>query len=246
MTDLDSTAARAPDPRTRIVFVEGRAILREGLRALIDDEPDFEVAGDFGAAAEGLAGIRRLQPDVVLIDFILPETSGCELLAQIKHAAPRARTLVLTAHDGEGNIRAALNAGAQGYVLTHANRAELLPAIRSVSAGRHFISRGIANKILSGYLSGKKRRRKRKLPRGLTARERQVLRRVALGNSNKVIALELSLSVKTVEKHRSNLMRKLNLHNAAAVTLFAVRAGLAEEPPPGRLEGGPEHALSAD
>ena len=214
--------------RTRIVFVESRATLREGLKALIDGEPDFEIAGDFGGAAEGLAGIRRLQPDVVLMDIALPGASGRKLLAEIRDFAPRTRTLVLTAHDGEENIRAALEAGAAGYVLKEANRAELMPAIRAVSAGQQFICQGVTNQILYRYLSGIKPRRDSEPVSNITARERQVLARIAGGDSNKTLARALGLSVRTIEKHRSNLMRKLNLHNAASLTLFAMRAGLTD------------------
>jgi DNA-binding NarL/FixJ family response regulator len=228
MTESGSNVTEVPRRRTRIVFVESRAILREGLRALIDIEPDLEIAGDFGGAAEGLAGIQRLQPDVVLMDLALPGTSGCEMLAKIKGLAPRARTLVLTAHDGEENIRAALSAGADGYMLKATNRAELVPAIRAVTAGQQFICQDVANRILCRYLSGIGRQRPPKPPRSITARERQVLGRIALGESSKTIAQDFGLSLRTIEKHRSNLMRKLNLHNAAALTLFAMRAGVAD------------------
>jgi DNA-binding NarL/FixJ family response regulator len=230
MTDSRLTVADAPKPRTRLVFLDGRALLREGLKALIDPEPEFEIAGDFGGAAEGLTGVRRLQPDVVLMDLALPGGSGCGLLAEIKDLAPRARTLVLTAHDGEEDIRAALKAGADGYMLKEANQAELLPAIRAVSAGQQFLCQGVTSQILGRYLSGVKLpQRPAKLSRHITRRERQVLARIALGDSNKTIARDLSLSVRTIEKHRSNLMRKLNLHNAAALTLFALRGGLVED-----------------
>jgi DNA-binding NarL/FixJ family response regulator len=216
-------------PRIRIVLVEDHKILREGIKALIDLEPDFEIAGDFGDAAEGLAGVHRLQPDLVLTDLSLPGSSGFELLAQIGHVAPRARRLVLTAHHSEENIRAALNAGAHGYVLKEANRAELMLAIRTVSAGEQFLCKAVATRILSGYLSGGEPRRSLKTAQSITGREREVLTRIARGESNKVIARALALSVKTIEKHRSNLMRKLHLHNAAAITLFAVRNGLTAE-----------------
>jgi DNA-binding NarL/FixJ family response regulator len=230
MTDSGSIVAGVAKPPTRIVFIDGRAVLREGLKALIDTEPDFEIAGDFGGAAEGLAGVRRLQPDVVLMD-LAPGASGCELLAEIRDLAPRVRTLVLTAHDGEENIRAALQAGADGYVLKQANRAELVPALRAVSAGQQFLCQGVTNRILSRYLSGiKLRRRPKATPSaGITRREQHILARIALGESNKMIARDLSLSVRTIEKHRSNLMRKLNLHNAAALTLFALRTGLVDD-----------------
>jgi DNA-binding NarL/FixJ family response regulator len=215
-----------PVPRTRIVLVEDHAILREGLKALIEIEPDFEITGDFGTVEECLADIGRLQPDVVLTDLALPGRSGFELLLQIKHVVPNARKLVLTAHNSEEYIRAALNAGADGYVLKDANRAELMLAIRTVAAGQQFLCKAIANKILSGYLLGGEPRRSANAPQNITGREREVLTRIALGESNKMIARALALSVKTVEKHRSNLMRKLHLHNAAAITMFAVRNGL--------------------
>jgi DNA-binding NarL/FixJ family response regulator len=213
MIECTSAVARATEPRIRIVIAEDHAILREGLKALIEFEPDFEIAGDFDfrGVAEGLASIRRLQPDLVLTDLPLPGRSGFELLAGIKNVAPRARKLVLTAHNSEESIRAALNAGADGYVLKEANRAELMLAIRTVSAGRQFLCRSPH-------------------AHSITGREREVLTRIALGESNKVIARALVLSVKTIEKHRSNLMRKLHLHNAAAITLFAVRNGFTGDP----------------
>jgi two-component system, NarL family, response regulator NreC len=136
---------------------------------------------------------------------------------------------VLTAHGGEENIRAALEAGAAGYVLKEANRAELVPAIRAVSAGQQFVCQAATNQILCRYLSATKLRHSPKPAGNITARERQVLTRVALGDSNKTLARDLGLSVRTIEKHRSNLMRKLNLHNAAALTLFALRAGLTDD-----------------
>lgn len=215
-----------PKLRTRIILVEDHAILREGLKALIEIEPDFEIAGDFGDVEDSLAGIAQLQPDLVLTDLALPGSSGFELLAQIKHVAPQARKLVLTAHNSEEYIRAALNAGADGYVLKDANRAELMLAIRTVAAGQQFLCKAIASKILSGYLLGGEPRRAQQNSQSITGREREVLTRIAMGESNKSIARALALSVKTIEKHRSNLMRKLHLHNAAAITMFAVRNGL--------------------
>lgn len=220
-----------PQVRTRIVLVEDHAILREGVKALIEIESDLEVVGDFGSVDESLAGIRQLQPALVLTDLALPGRSGFELLAEIGHLAPGARRLVLTAHNSEEYIRAALNAGADGFVLKDANRTELLLAIRTVAAGQQFLCKAIASKILSGYLSGGEARRNPTTPQSITGREREVLSRIARGESNKLIARALVLSVKTIEKHRSNLMRKLRLHNAAEITMFAVRNGLAASEP---------------
>jgi DNA-binding NarL/FixJ family response regulator len=226
--DVDATVN--PIPRIRIVLVEDHAILRDGLKALIKIEPDFAVVGEFGAVDQCLACIGELQPDLVVTDLELPRRSGIELLAYLKQIVPKARKLVLTAHDSEEYVRAAFNAGADGYVLKDTARAELMLAIRTVSAGQQFLCEAVANKVLCGYLRGDAPRRSAAGAPHITVREREVLTRIALGQSNKFIARSLELSVKTVEKHRSNLMRKLDLHNAAAITLFAVRHGLTSEP----------------
>ena len=218
-------------PRIRIVLVEDHVILREGLRALIEIESDFHVVGEFCSLEESLDGIRDLQPAVVLTDLGLPGRSGIELLSEIKRLSPGTRKMVLTAHDNEEYIRAALNAGADGYVLKDANSAELMLGIRTVSLGQQFLCRAIASKILSGYLSGDQRPTPLAATQSITGREREVLTRIALGNSNKLIARELGVSPKTVEKHRSNLMRKLQLHNAAAITMFAIRNGMTSSEP---------------
>src|SRR5271169_3682624 len=150
--------ASAQKLRTRIVIIEDHAILREGLKALIEDEPDFDIVGTFGGVEDALVGIHELQPDLVLTHLAFTGNSRFELLLAIKRVAPRARKLVLTAHNSEENIRAALNAGADGYVLKDANRAELMLAIRTVSAGQQFLCKAVANQILSGYLGSEVRR----------------------------------------------------------------------------------------
>jgi DNA-binding NarL/FixJ family response regulator len=219
---LNGTAAsllgKAAKSRIRIVLVEDHAILREGLKALIEIESDFDIVGEFGSVEDSLDGIARLQPDLVVTDLALPGRSGIELLAEIQRISPLTRKLVLTAHENEEYIRAALNAGANGYVLKDANSAELMLAIRTVSVGQQF-------------LSGDQRPSSPAVAQSITEREREVLTRIALGNSNKLIARELGVSPKTVEKHRSNLMRKLQLHNAAAITMFAIRNGMTGSEP---------------
>jgi len=224
-------------PKIRIVLVEDHAILREGLKALIEIESDFDIVGEFGSVEDCLEGIAGLQPDLLLTDLALPGRSGIELLAEIQRLSPLTRKLVLTAHENEEYIRAALNAGANGYVLKDANSAELMLAIRTVSTGQQFLCKAIASKILSGYLSGyapgDQRTAVPAVTQSITEREREVLTRIALGNSNKLIARELGVSPKTVEKHRSNLMRKLQLHNAAAITMFAIRNGMTGSAPLG-------------
>src|SRR5258708_28325385 len=226
---------RADKARVRIVLVEDHAILRDGIKVLIDMESDFQVVGDFCRVDESLAGIGDWQPDFVVTDVALPGRSGIEVLAEIRQLSPLTRKLVLTAHENEEYIRAALNAGADGYVLKDANSAELMLAIRTVSLGQQYLCKAIASKILSGYLSGHASGDQRTavpaVTQSITEREREVLTRIALGNSNKLIARELGVSPKTVEKHRSNLMRKLQLHNAAAITMFAIRNGMTGSAP---------------
>jgi DNA-binding NarL/FixJ family response regulator len=229
-------AGKPAEPRIRIVLVEDHTILREGLKALVELEADFEIVGEFASMEESLEGIRALQPDLVVTDLELPGRSGVELLGEIQRLSPLTRKLVLTAHEGEEHIRSALHAGANGYILKDSNCAELMLAIRTVCLGQQFLCKGIAGKILSGYLSGhaseEQPRAVQPVGQSITEREREVLTRIALGNSNKSIARELGLSPKTVEKHRSNLMRKLQLHNAAAITMFAIRNGMTGTTPP--------------
>jgi DNA-binding NarL/FixJ family response regulator len=230
-----ASPVRESTPKIRIVLVEDHAILREGLKALILMEVDFDIVGEFASAELAMPGISELQPDIVMTDLALPGRSGIELLAEVKRVSPRSRKLVLTAHENEEYIRAALNAGADGYVLKDANSAELMLAIRTVSVGQQFLCKAIASKILSGYLSGyaagDQRATAPVVTQSITEREREVLTRIALGNSNKLIARDLGVSPKTVEKHRSNLMRKLQLHNAAAITMFAIRNGMTGSTP---------------
>src|SRR6266480_3274104 len=207
-----------------IVLVEDHTILREGLRALIELEPDLKVIGEARTAAEGVRVVQGSDPTLVITDLAMPGGSGLRTIDELRAVCPNVRVLVLTAYCTDEYIVAALGAGADGYVLKDASRAELLQAIRSVIAGQKYFSKPVSARLVSGYL---RRNDPAAEPSArITDREREVLMRIALGESNKRVAVALHLSVKTVEKHRANLMRKLELHNTAAVTLFAVRNGL--------------------
>jgi DNA-binding NarL/FixJ family response regulator len=225
--DLSQPAASS-GPKKRVVLIEGHAILRDGLRALLEMERDLTVAGSVGDAASAPQMVRETQPDLVITDVSLPDRSGIALISELLLTFPGLRLLVLTAHGTEEYIRAALNAGAHGYVVKDSGRADLLRAIRTVMSGRQYLCASVAAKVVSGFVSGFESRRATPVEDLVTGRERQVLTCIALGQSNKSIARDLGLSVKTVEKHRANLMRKLTLHNAAAVTLFALRHGFIE------------------
>jgi DNA-binding NarL/FixJ family response regulator len=215
-------------PHLKIALVEDHAILREGLKALIEVESDLRVIGEAGNADNGILLANSLKPDLVITDLALPGRSGITLITELRASHPAMKLLVLTAHHTEEYIRAALKAGANGYVLKDASRIELLQGIRAVAAGRQFLCEAVSANIVSRYLSPIESLHEPSPAAVMTERERQVIACVALGHSNKLIARSLSLSVKTVEKHRSNMMRKLGLHNTAAVTMFAIHYGLVK------------------
>ncbi|MDB6082946.1 MAG: Transcriptional regulatory protein DegU [Gammaproteobacteria bacterium] len=226
----------------RIVLVESHAIMREGLKRLIELQAEFSIAGDFGCVEQCLSGIRDISPNVIVTDLVFPGQSGIELLAQVQRLSPLTRKLVLTEHRNESHVRAALGAGADGYVLKDCTSAELMLALRTVAAGQQFLCKAVADKVLSNYLSRDGRSTNPAIAQPITERERAVLTYIALGNSNKLIARELGVSPKTIEKHRSNLMRKLQLRNVAAVTMYAIRNGMTSVEYLGRGGFAPAHA----
>jgi len=222
--DQSQPEIRAMADSARILLIEHHAILRDGLRALLEMEPQLQVVGEAGSAAEAARAARTCNPTLVITDFAMPGGLGLCVIDELRTACPKARFLVFTAYCTDKHIHAALNAGADGYLLKDASRAELMHAVRAVIAGQKYFSEPVSTRLVSGYL-----RRNEPATAGcprITERERQVLTRVALGETNKRVAIALRLSTKTIEKHRANLMRKLDLHNTAAVTLFAVRHGM--------------------
>ncbi len=221
---LRAVEACAP-ARTRLVLIEDHAILRAAIRALIDMEGDLQVVGEAGTANEGVRVARETGATLAVMDLGLPGESGLSTIGALHAVSPALRVLILTAHCTDEYLRAAFSAGVDGYLLKDATRAELLQAIRAVMAGQKYYSAPVSARLLSGYLSGPASARAGPA-RGITAREREVLTRIALGDSNKRAALAMRLSIKTVEKHRANLMRKLEVHNTAGMTLFAIRNGL--------------------
>jgi DNA-binding NarL/FixJ family response regulator len=210
----------------RMVIVDDHIILRQGLRSLLEIEPDLDIVGEAGTAAEALELVSRTQPAVVICDIALPDKSGLGLMGDLRACCAGIRVLILTAYSTEDYIRVALKSRADGYVLKESSRAELLYAIRAVAKGETYVCSTITNRMMSGFLQGNGTERAKTPNRDITDREREVLTRIATGLPNKAIAKELDLAVKTVEKHRSNLMRKLALHNMAEVTMYAVRTGL--------------------
>jgi DNA-binding NarL/FixJ family response regulator len=212
--------------KQRIVIAEDHTILREGLRALLSSNPTFEVVGEAEDGQNAIRCVERLRPDLVLMDLSMPKMNGMEAIRDIKKRCPETKVLALTVHKTEEYILATLEAGADGYVLKDATHAELMMAIKSVLFGKPYLSPGISERVIDGYLERSKVIKSRSSWDTLTQREREVLKLIGEGYKNKEIADYLCISVKTVEKHRANLMSKLDLHSASALTAFAMEKGL--------------------
>ena len=213
-------------PTYTLLIAEDHSILRAGLCALLRAEPGLEVVGETDNGDEALQLVERYSPDLVMTDFSLRGGHGTDVIATIRSRHPTTRILVLTQHATETSIREALRAGANGYVLKDASNAELIMAVRSVLAGKIYLSPSISDKVVNAFLVGRSSCGEKSRWDVLTAREREILKLIAEGRTSKFIADHLGLSIKTVEKHRSNLMKKLDLHNVSALTTFAIGQGL--------------------
>lgn len=210
----------------RIVLAEDHTILREGLRALLSADPDFEIIGEAQDGREAVRCVEKLEPDLLLMDLSMPRMSGMDAIREIKKRYPEIKIIALTVHKTEEYLLNTLQAGADGYVLKDATHDELVLAIKNVMGGKSYLSPGVSEKVIEGYLEGRESNRSMSPWERLSQREREVLKLIAEGYKNKEIAEDLCISLKTVEKHRANLMKKLDLHNAAALTVYAVQKGL--------------------
>jgi DNA-binding NarL/FixJ family response regulator len=212
--------------KINIVLAEDHTILREGLKALLSSDPKFDIIGE---AEDGRAAVRcveKLEPDLILMDLSMPRMSGMEAIREIKKRYSQIKIIALTVHKTEEYLHTTLQAGADGYVLKDATHDELMMAIKNVMAGKSYLSPGVSEKVIEGYLEGKESAAFDSPWETLSQREREVLKLIAEGCKNKEIAEDLCISLKTVEKHRANLMKKLDLHNAAALTVYAMEKGL--------------------
>jgi len=216
------------ETKRKIVIAEDHTILRAGLRALFSAQNGLEVIGEAGDGREAVRKIDTLQPDLLLIDLSMPKLNGIDAIREIKSRHPEIKIIVLTVHKSDEYIIAALKAGANGYMLKDASQNELLLAIDYVINGKTFLSPSISDKVVVAVLNTDKKDKPAAVLDNLTAREREILKLVAEGNTNKKIADHLCISLKTVEKHRSNLMKKLDLRNTAALTAYAIEKKMVD------------------
>jgi two-component system response regulator NreC len=212
----------------KVLLVDDHAILRQGVHALLNREPDLLVVGEAGDGEEALVAVARLKPDVVIMDIVMPRMNGLEATRLIKERHPDTRVLILSMYDDHEYVVQIIQAGASGYVLKRVVTEDLVRAIHAVHAGESFLYPPIAAKLIGDYLRVTKGGDGRGVGDGesLTSREREVLKLIADGNSNGQIADQLGLSRKTVDSHRANAMRKLDLHDVTEVVKYAIRTGL--------------------
>jgi two-component system response regulator NreC len=212
--------------KKRIVIAEDHTILREGLRALLSSVPDLQIIGEAENGRDAIQCVETMEPDLILMDLSMPKMSGMDAIREIKRRSPGIKVLVLTVHKTDEYILASLEAGADGYVLKDATKTELMSAITTVLKGKRYLSPEVSGKVIDGYLAGKKSIKVRSVWDVITSREREILKLVAEGYKNKEIADYLCISAKTVDKHRTNLMKKLDLHSVSALTALAIEKGL--------------------
>lgn len=219
----------APKP-IRVLIADDHTIVRSGVRLLLEGEPDMEVVGEAITGDAALEMAEALQPDVILMDIAMPGVDGIEATRRVKAASPQVGVLVLTMHRSDEHFFAMLKAGASGYVLKAADTHELLGAIRSVARGEAFLYPAMAKRLMQDYLS---RSSEIEDPKDglLTPRERQILRLIADGYTNKEIADRLVLSPSTIHSHRSNLMRKLDLDTQYGLIQYARKRGWIGDDP---------------
>jgi two-component system response regulator NreC len=219
----------ASESRYRIVLVEDHTLFREGLKALLAFEPDFEIIGEAEDGLKAIQCVETLKPDIVLLDLTMPRLNGLEAIREMKKLSPKTKVVVLTAHRSHEFVAATLRAGASGYVLKDAEHAELLLAMRSVLKDKSYLSPDVSGRVIEGYLSAAEASGPDALWETLTARERQILKLIAEGRKSREIADLLCISEDTVAKHRAHIMSKLDLHSASALTAYALKKALIRE-----------------
>jgi DNA-binding NarL/FixJ family response regulator len=214
-------------PKAKILLVEDHVVVRQGIKALLSDEPDLEIVGEADDGRAALQAVLKLQPNLVLMDISMPGLNGIEATRQIRQRHPEVKVVVLSMHANEEYVFQVLRAGASGYVLKQSDSSEVLTAIRAALSGGSFLSPPISRAVIDDYVRRAEARGQEGDLDLLTSREREVLQLLAEGLSNREIAEQLNISVKTVETHRSNMMNKLDVDSKTELVKYALRKGWA-------------------
>ena len=212
----------------RILLADDHAVVRSGLRMLLEAQPDFEIVGEAETGTEAVAMVDELHPDAVLMDIQMPDLNGIEATKIIKEKSPETAVLALTMHEDDHYFFEMLHAGASGYVLKRAAPDEVVQAIRTVCRGEVFLHPTMAKRLVTDYINRADKNESEKAYSNLTPREQEVLTLIAEGYSNAEIANDLYISIKTVDRHRENIMRKLNMHSRIDLVKYAIRTGLID------------------
>lgn len=212
----------------RVLIVDDHAVVREGLRLLLETQSDMTVAGEAGDGIEALEQARKLKPDVILLDIAMPRMTGLEAVRLIREAAPDSRIVVLSMYGKEAYAHQVLQAGAYGYVLKGEPSSDMLAAIRSARSGRYYFSQKLHVEVIQGYLKGRTQAAANAGFDSLSDREKQVFFLIIEGSSSLQIGKVLFLSTKTVEKHRASISKKLGIKSPVEMMKFAIRCGLVD------------------
>jgi len=215
--------------KLRVLLADDHAVIREGLKSLVNAQPDMEIIGEAENGRLALQLAKALEPDVTVMDVSMPELNGVKATEILTQECPKIKVLALTVHEDQGYLRQILKAGAAGYVLKKAMAEELIHAIRTVAAGNTYIDPVLANNVVRGYLRDESVK-DRLLGSDLSARETEVLRLIAWGYSNKEISAQLNIGTKTVETYKARLMGKLELRSRVDIVLYALHQGWLKDP----------------
>jgi DNA-binding NarL/FixJ family response regulator len=214
-----------PSASIRVVLVDDHALVRQGFRRILEDDPELTVVGEASNGTDAIALVKKTDPDVVVMDMAMPEMSGLHATMEIIKQRPGTKVLILSMYSDEQYVRNALDAGAKGYILKSAIENDLTRAVKAVAAGEQYLAPELSSVLIRAIQTGSFEKAADPYDR-LTQREKQVLQLIAHGKSNKEIAVMLDLSVNTVAVHRANLMSALGVHKTAELVLFAVKKGL--------------------
>ena len=209
----------------KILLADDHVIVRQGLRALLSSEKDFEIVGEAGNGLEALEAVRKLKPDIAVLDLMMPELNGLEVTRQLQKQASATNVVILSMYDDEGFVLDALSKGAMGYVLKDSDAGDLIHAIREVSHGRRYLSPPLSDRAIEAYQRLAKSNTVEK-HETLTTREREVLQLTAEGFTNGEIAQKLGISSRTAETHRQHVLQKLGLHSQADIVRYAIRKNI--------------------